>query len=101
MRGGGEPVGCSGTLRRKGIVQERKNTTTIMKKKKTILPGSFYMIMWRTIERVGRAALRTQRGASPLRPGATLSHLTLELRPENKTMRVAVRQHIDQEQRVY
>lgn len=32
MRGGGELVGCSGTLRRKGIVQERKNTTTIIKK---------------------------------------------------------------------
>lgn len=100
MRGGGEPVGCSGILRRKGIVQERKNTTTIIKKTPT-LPGSFYMIMLRTIEWVGQTALRTPRGASPLRPGATLSHLTLELRPENKTMQVAVRQHIDQEQRVY
>lgn len=59
------------------------------------------MIMSRTIEWVGRAALRMLREASPLRPVATLSHLSLELRPENKTMRVAVRQHIDQEQRVY
>lgn len=65
MRGGGELVGRSGTLRRKGIVQERKNTTTIIKKNPT-LPGSFYMIMLRTIELVGRAALRTLRGASPL-----------------------------------
>lgn len=53
--------------------------------------------MLRTIEWVGCAALRTPREASPLRPGTMLSHLTLELWPENKTMRVAVRQHIDQE----
>lgn len=97
MRGGGELVGCYGTLRRKGIVQERKNTTTIYKKKNPTLPESFYIIMLRTIEWVGCAALRTPREASPLRPGTMLSHLTLDLWPENKTMQVAVRQHIDQE----
>lgn len=75
---------------------EEKHNNNNLKKKKT-LPESFYIIMLRTIEWVGCAALRTPREASPLRPGTMLSHLTLELWPENKTMRVAVRQHIDQE----
>lgn len=70
-------------------------------KKAPTLPGSFYMIMLRTIGWVGRSALRTRRGASPPGPGTALSHLALELGPENQTMRAAVRRRIDQESRVY
>lgn len=44
------------------------------------------MIMWRTIEWVGSAALRILKEASPLRPGMMLSHLSLERMQENKTM---------------
>lgn len=89
MGGGGEPLGCCGSLRRKFIVQPRKNTKNKLKKAPT-LPGSFYMIMPRTIGWVGRSALRTPGGASPPGPGTMLSHLALELGPENQTMRGGV-----------
>lgn len=57
--------------------------------KKTTLPESFYMIMWGTIEGVGSTALRILKEASPLRLGMILSHLTVEHKQENKTMRAA------------
>lgn len=59
------------------------------KKKNPTLPESFYMIMSRTIEWVGSTTLRILKEASPLRPGMMLSHLSLEHKQENKTMRVA------------